>query len=648
MKPGRFFWKLFAGNAVLMVVILGVSVWVIVGSIERAHTEDIASQLKETAEHIRNRILEKHILDFKDRGSLQALASDLGGMDAVYGRITIIAPDGTVWADSDANVATMENHAGRPEIVEAMKTGYGQSRRRSATVKRELMYVAVRVDRQDGSPRDAADALGVVRVSMPVFRIAEETGATRDLIWRIAGLGLIAAFFSALGLAYVWSMPIRRITEAARSLSQGDLSARTVVRGSDEIAQMARSLNQMRESLATQLQTIDQQRHHLEHFIQTLSEGVIIADSEGRIVLINQTACRLLQPTAHGSLANPPSLKSDITKSGLLNIQQFVGRRVEDCIADGELRSLLVRDSDSEDDPSDDEAAPGVVRELPLHVDRPGGTVHLLARASDIDLSEGASPGGADSTGRLVVLTDVTELTRTIRMKTDFVANASHELRTPLSTIRASVETLQHLDLHSDRESALHFMEVIERHTGRLEELVGDLLDLSRLESSGTSFPSERINLVELIDEVYGRFEHTLKRRGLLWEGTCPESCESIRTNGRLLRLVLDNLVSNAIKFTDSGGRVSVICRRDGDAIVVSVRDEGCGIPKAELDRVFERFYQVEAARSDTATTVGVKRGTGLGLSIVRHAVAAMNATVELESEVGAGTTVSVRIPIRA
>lgn len=646
MRPGRFFWKLFAGNAVLMAVILGVSVWVIVGSIERAHIEDIESQLKETAEHIRDRIRQKRILDFEDRGALQALASDLGGMDAVYGRITIIAPDGTVWADSDANVATMENHAGRPEIIEAMKDGYGQSRRWSATVKRELMYVAVRVDRQGAAIDDRDNNLGIVRVSMPVFRIAEETGATRDLIWRIAGLGLVAALLSALGLAYVWSMPIRRITEAARSLSEGDLSARTVVRGSDEIAQMARSLNQMRESLATQLHTIDQQRHHLEHFIQTLSEGVIIAGPDGRIVLINQTACRLLRPVDDAS-AKPISAAGDLSRSGLLNIKQFVGRKVEDCIAHTELRGMLVR-GDSSEKRMDEEAPEGVVRELPLHVDRPGGTIHLLARASDIDLSDSTTREGLDSTGRLVVLTDVTELTRTIRMKTDFVANASHELRTPLSTIRASVETLQHLDLQSDRDSALHFMEVIERHTGRLEELVGDLLDLSRLESSGTSFPTERINLVELIDEVYGRFEHTMKCRGLLWEGLCPESCETIRTNGRLLRLVLDNLVSNAIKFTDTGGRVSVVCERDGAAIVVSVRDQGCGIPQAELDRVFERFYQVEAARSDTATTVGVKRGTGLGLSIVRHAVAAMNATVELESEVGVGTTVAVRIPIRS
>ncbi|MCA9256206.1 MAG: HAMP domain-containing protein, partial [Phycisphaerales bacterium] len=386
MRPGRFFWKLFAGNAVLMAVILGVSVWVIVGSIERAHVEDIGGQLKQTAEHIRDRIQKKHIFTPDGKAALQSLASDLGGMDAVYGRITIIAPDGVVWADSDATASEMESHANRPEVIEAMKNGYGQSRRWSATVKRELMYVALRVDRAGGKRRPA-DTLGVVRVSMPVFRITEQTGTTRELIWRIAGLGLIAALLSALGLAYVWSMPIRRITEAARSLSEGDLSARTSVRGSDEIAQMAQSLNQMRESLATQLHTIDQQRHHLEHFIQTLSEGVIIAGPDGRIVLINQAACRLLRSPEVPVPQKVAAMTGDITKSGLLNIQNFVGRRVDDSIKNSELRGLLLRGASSSDGATDESAA-GVVRELPLHVDRPGGTVHLLARASDIEFSD--------------------------------------------------------------------------------------------------------------------------------------------------------------------------------------------------------------------------------------------------------------------
>ncbi len=647
MKPGRFFWKLFAGNAVLMAVILGVSIWVIVGSIESAHIDDIAGQLRQTAEHIRDRITQKRIFNFRDRSALQVLASDLGGMDAVYGRITIIAADGIVWADSDATASEMESHANRPEVIEAMKSGYGQSRRWSDTVDRELMYVALRVDRAPSSGAVDPETLGVVRVSMPVFRIAEQTGTTRNLIWRIAGLGLIAALLSALGLAYVWSMPIRRITEAARSLSEGDLSARTTVRGSDEIAQMADSLNQMRESLATQLHTIDQQRHNLEHFMQTLSEGVIVAGPDGRIVLINQAACRLLQPGDSEPSQTPSTTPRELAQSGFLNIQHFIGRRVEECVGNAELRGLLIRGGTS-GTPMDDQLAEGVVRELPLHVDRPGGTVHLLARSSHIDINDGASHGNEDVTGRLVVLTDVTELTRTIRMKTDFVANASHELRTPLSTIRASVETLQHLDMASDFDSAKHFMNVIERHTGRLEELVSDLLDLSRLESSGKSFTMDQVNLIELVDEVYGRFEHSMKCKGLLWEGTCADASATIRTNSRLLRLVLDNLVSNAIKFTDAGGRVRLTCHRDDDAMILAVSDDGCGIPKAELDRVFERFYQVEAARSDTTATIGVKRGTGLGLSIVRHAVAAMNATLELESEVGTGTTVSVRIPMRS
>ena len=452
MKPGRFFWKLFAGNLVLLAMILGVSVWVIVNAMERAYVADVAAQLQATALHIRNIAIERDLFHARHRGALESLAEDIGGMDTSLRRITIINMSGDVLADSDAAAVHMESHADRPEIMAAIRSGQGVSRRWSETVQRELMYVARRIDGVGGG-----DGRGVVRVSTPVFRVAEQTGAMAQLIWTIGGIGLLAASILALAMAHLWSRPIRRITEAAHTLSRGDLTARTVVRGKDEIAQLATSLNQMRANLADQLHTIDQQRLNLAYFIQTLSEGVIVADGAGEIMLINQAACRFLRPAGNG--AAPAAV-----------VQRFVGRNVEDCVPHAELRRLL----------RSEEAGGAGIQELPLQVPQDGGTVHLLARASDIDFDTGRRHGGTAAASRLVVLTDVTELTRTIRMKTDFVANASHELRTPLSTLRASVETLQQIDFAKDPDSARRFMEVIERHTGRLEELVSDLLDLSR------------------------------------------------------------------------------------------------------------------------------------------------------------------------
>ncbi|MCG8405139.1 MAG: ATP-binding protein [Phycisphaerales bacterium] len=647
MKPGRFFWKLFLGNALLMALILGTSVWLIVWEVERAHREDLTKRLLAQAVTLRHQVQGIFGKAYKDE--LQALAAELGAIDEADIRVTIIAVDGEVWADSAANPAEMESHADRPEVVQALREGWGEMQRWSDTVHREMRYVAVRVhdagEAGSQTPVEGA-ALGTVRVAMPVPSIVAQTETMRTLIWSIGLVALVAAVFLGLGLAYVWSTPVRRITETARNLSEGDLSARVNVRGNDEIAQMATSLNQMRDSLAAQLNTIDRQRQNLEYLIRTLTEGVIVADSDGRLVLMNPAADRLLN--------SPPSNNGNHGDSRL-SLNRMVGQRVEACVAHPELRDMLALDNRStaaDDDSSSSLRLLNVetsdvpsVRELRLQVEQPLGTVHLLARSSDIDLSGTEAPTGAAAKGRLVVLTDITELTQTIRMKTDFVANASHELRTPLSTIRASVETLQKIDPARDASSAKHFMQVIDRHTSRLEELVGDLLDLSRLESSAAEFPVERFQLSEFLDELHARFADALEDKGLRWVVNGQSDCESIEVSHRLLRLVLDNLVANAIKFTDTGGHVSVGCHCRASEIDIEVADEGCGIPTEDQDRVFERFYQVERARSDSGTPPGHQRGTGLGLSIVRHAVAAMGGSVKLQSQLGQGTTVTITLP---
>ncbi len=640
LRPGRFFWKLFLGNALLMAMVLGTAVWLIVGTVERAYRSDLTWRLRSQAAMVRQMVQGE--FDAAHAPQLQRLARAFGEVKEADLRLTLIAPDGTVWADSEAEPARMDSHAERPEILQAMSEGWGDAERWSNTVHRHMKYVAVRVD-------DGQRVLGTVRVSMAVPSIAAHTGTMRELIWGVAAVALAAAVVLALGLAYVWSAPIRRITEAARSLSAGNLSARLPVGGQDEIGQMATSLNQMRESLTGQLHTIDRQRRSLEYLIRTLTEGVIVSDESGRIVLMNPTAFRFLNgaqtpnPAAAAGRNRPDCAPPDL--------ELCVGRPVEACVNQPELRELLLSRNGSK--PVGDasgalslpgEANPRPIFETRIQVDHPAGPVHLLARASKIDLSPDGA-GGAGSRGRLVVLTDITELTRTIRMKTDFVANASHELRTPLSTIRAAVETLLQMNTSEDPEAAGHFIQVIDRHTNRLEELVEDLLDLSRLESSSSHFPPEALDLREVLDELHGRFAQALGEKDLRWAASCSRDCERVEINRRLLRLVLENLVANAIKFTDAGRSVSVACHCIDEGVSIEVADEGCGIPLKYQDRVFERFYQVERARSESAGAQTGRRGTGLGLSIVRHAVAAMGGTVSLKSRPGEGTRVTVTIP---
>ncbi len=635
IRPGSFFWKLLLGHALLLAVVLGASVWLIVREVEHAYRENLTQRLIAQAVTLRHEV--RNIFGESHREELQRTAAEIGAIAEADIRVTMIAADGTVLADSDAQPGAMQPHGTRPEFIQAMQEGRGYAERPSATVKRDMKYVAVRVDDADGRP------LGAVRVAMPVPGITAQTASMNRLIWQTAAVGLSAAFVIAIGLAYVWSNPIRRITDAARSLSLGDLTARTRVSGRDEVAQLAASLNQMADSTEQQLQTIERQRKNLENLIRSLTEGVIVADAGGRVALMNEAACHLLGVCAVDTSA------AVLAPTSAPTADRCVGRTISECIAHPELRAFLDpriparSDGGHQGEPSGVDSAGRPVVELRLRVERPAGDMHLLARCCEIELPNDAAENGSDAVGRLVVLTDITELTRTIRMKTDFVANASHELRTPLSAIRAAVETLE--QMKDDEPHAANFIRVIGKHTARLEELVNDLLDLSRLESSAAEFRPETIRFDEFLDDMRLRFGHTVAAKKLHWESHCPDNCRELTVNRRLLQLVLDNLAANAIKFTEPAGHVWIQCARLGKSVSIEVRDDGCGIPKEDQDRVFERFYQVERARSGAGRQHPGERGTGLGLSIVRHAVAAMGASILLKSQPGKGTIVTIFLP---
>jgi len=499
-----------------------------------------------------------------------------------------------------------------------------------------MKYVAIRVG-------TAEAPLGVIRVSMPVRNIVLRTQLAKNLFWTLALVLLAAAVVLARGLARLWSKPLARISETAQTLSRGDLSAQAEVRGSDEIAQLGHSLNRMRSNLARQLETIDRQRRTLELLLAQLHEGVVVAGANGRIRLFNPAAARLL------GVAELPSLDGQNGFSPL----------VDSFLPHPELREMLGtgRDSDGQQPASASNAArmerpPAQVEERRVSLQRTGGAVWLLARASDIILPRiGKTVGQSDvdilpegqaseENGRLLVLTDITELVRTMQVKSDFAANASHELRTPLAAIRAAVETVMSLDLETDSAFTAQLLNVIDRHSNRLEAMVTDLLDLSRLESPSARFEPATLNWSGLLDELRRRFAGALQGKNLQWRAESPDDLDTLVASPRLLRLTLDNLVDNAIKFTDEGGHIAVLCRHDRTGFSVTVEDDGCGIPLEEHDRVFERFYQVERARTSTTT-----RGTGLGLSIVRHAVNALHGTLRLDSAPGRGTRVTFTIP---
>lgn len=515
----------------------------------------------------------------------------------------IFATDGLLTARStDApDVAILID---RPECRRAVLAGWGSS------VDSAHVAAAVRIDGGE-HPRILWQQLHYPPDAAPILQAFV--------------LGTLAAIGVAIAVR-VTARRIRRsllsrVVDTARSLSSGDLDTSFESGGEEDLTTLVSSLNIVRRRMRSQISTIDDQRRELESLVDQLQEGVILTRADGRVALMNPVARRWLALGDQKGATSP------------------IGRPIETCIASHDLLRIFAPPPSAialDDvpvlvgDESDEQRTA-------VEIDTPQGKKYLLAAASNL-----ASNGGERDHhgGRLVVLSDITELQKTIQLRTDFVANASHELRTPLSTIRAAVETLLDMDLADEAVAAKRCVDTINRHSNRLERLVADLLDLSRIENPGARFEPETIYVHRMLDELRVRFAEELERKKLEWATeVTPTSFSAFRANPQLIRLVLDNLVSNSIRFTDLGGRIKVTARGGESATELEVEDTGCGIPYDEQERVFERFYQVERGRS------GPDRGTGLGLSIVRHAIIAMSGQVRLKSTPGRGTTVTVQIP---
>ncbi len=626
LRLGRYFWKLFLANALVMAVVLAVSVWVIVSQLDQFRQEELSRHLFAQASALEVAVRDR--FDLARAADLNALAKQVGSTEHEGVRVTFVLADGTVLGDSEANAAEMESHADRPEIQQALAAGSGESVRWSHTVAKYMDYVAVRVGSGDNT-------LGVVRLSMAVESIAALSKRARRLAVTMAGVSVLAAALLACALALLWSRPIRLLTEAARSISGGDLSARVEVVGTDEVAALGRSLNEMREKLSTHVDTIDRQRRTLDSLVSQLREGVVVADAAGRIVLVNAEAIGMLQPTQASSE------------------ESYVGKSVEQFLPHHKLQNLLCESAGRTSSGEVTSPAQAVnetkrsfeesTQEVELRLSTATGDRTVLARAFDVrlpaDEATSSSETAAAQVGRALLLTDITELSKVMQVKADLAANASHELRTPLSAIRAAVDTLHSIDGKADADQIAQLIDVVDRHSGRMEAMIGDLLELSRLESGTGRFDAVRVSGATVLKECQESFASAVAAKKISWTISTPTEDVSITTSAALLGIILRNLIENAIRFTPTGGEIKLSVRKEENAVAFEVTDTGCGIARVDQDRIFERFYQVEQARS------GPNRGTGLGLSIVRPAAAAIGARIELESAIGVGTRMTIHVP---
>ena len=511
-------------------------------------------------------------------------------------RVTVVAVDGHVLGDSNHDPATMENHAGRPEIRAALAGRAGRSLQVSPTLQREEIRLAV--------PAPGPLAL---RLSLPLQDLADALSAIRSRILAVSAIVLAGTLCLGYVLASQLTRPVRQMVRQSQAIAGGDLSQRTAIATNDELADLARSLNRMADALRDSLRRLEGERDRVRTILESMTEGVILIGPDGRIGVINAAGAELLG----------------------LRPGQAVGRRPLEVLRSYELGDLLERAQ------KENQAAGQFTVELPTY---------RMLDASAVALKEG---GGAE--GILLVLRDVTQLRRLEAIRMEFVANVSHELRTPLTAIRGFVETLLDGALASPAE-ARRFLETVARHAERLSRLLDDLLDLSNIELGRTTLRLEPLALPEVIEHAVSSLAPvaTKKRLGLSLD-VPPDLPPVLADRDRLVQILV-NLVDNAIKFTPESGAVTVAARRAPawatpapaalkDFVEITVTDTGIGIPPKDLPRITERFYRVDKTRS---RELG---GTGLGLAIVKHLVHAHGGELNIESNLGRGTRVTFTLP---
>jgi signal transduction histidine kinase len=514
--------------------------------------------------------------EWSESQDADATADTLGALLGL--RVTLIAPNGRVVGDSDvppSELSAIESHANRPEILAALDTGAGWARRASVSVGHEQLYVATRAPR------------GVARVSLDA---AEIDGVARQAQWSVLMAGAIALLGAAV-LAVLFARgiarPVAQLRDVAQALAAGDRSRRPALAAPGEVGDLAIAIHRMAEQIDNRLGALETEEVLLDATLESLSEGVIVVDRARRVVRANASARRLL------AIDDPLPFTTDRLPR------------------DRPVRDALAEALDG-----------GEIDEMELTL---GGRT-LLVRASSLGVA-----------GAVLTLRDVTAGRRLEATRRDFVANVSHELKTPLTVIGGFAETLHDDDIEPAQRR--RFADAIQTSAQRMQRLVDDLLDLSRIESGGWKPSPAALDLPAIIGDALLPCRPAAERKGIALEAAIPPGLTTIYADATAVRQILGNLVDNAIRYT-AEGRITVFAEAAPGGVWLGVRDTGVGIAPEHLSRIFERFYRVDAARSREAG------GTGLGLAIVKHLTEAHGGQVRAESTPGRGTTIAAFLPM--
>lgn len=504
-------------------------------------------------------------------------------------RITIIDSSGKVTGDSDESSERMENHSNRPEIREALISKIGSSIRFSTTMKKDFFYLAISLD--DKNRR------GFLRLSMPLHDMEKAISQVRKRIIFASLTALLIAILLGLFQTKRVTRSVEEITAFSKEVAAGNLERRLFLDSKDELAELGKNISYMAEELKTRLKQSEEERHRMEAILRNMSEGVMLTDAKGRVLLCNDAIKRLF------------NIESSIEGMTFVETLRNVG-----------MINTINRVIESEETVSHE-----------IEVTHPK---ELCLMVTAIPFY--AYPVKEKVSGVILTLHDITRLKQLEEIRKDFVANVSHEIRTPITAIKGFAETLLEGAI-DDKDNARKFLETIKNHSERLNLLVGDLLTLSMIELGEIRIGKFNINITCVIDTVFAILKDKADSKGLYLKKSLPPGSLDIYADKDRLTQILLNLVDNSIKFTGHGG-VTVGIERAGEQNVLFVEDTGIGITKRHLPRLGERFYRVDRARS---RELG---GTGLGLAIVKHLVKAHGWDMDIESTPGKGTIVRILV----
>lgn len=577
-------WRIAIPYALLILLVLAGLAAYLVSFIRETQLADLDNELTNEA-RVLSSVAGPLMADEAERDGLDDLAKQWA--DLLNARVTIITSDGTVVGESHEDRTVMDNHLERPEIRQAIAEGKGKSIRFSQSVDFDMMYVAVPIT-------EAGEITGFARIALPLQQIEDNIKHLRQVILAATLLATIMAIALGLVIAGYTTHPLRKITEAVQHMSVDEFDGKPISVTRDEIGQLGRAFNLMGNQLRAQFTALETERSKLAAVLQEMTDGVLIADAEGQVQLMNPAAERLFRVQVTAAIGK--SLAGVVRQHQIIEIWR-------QCLESGQSQVTTL--------------------EIP--------TRQLFLQAIAIPLGK-ALPGST-----LLVFQDLTQVRRLETVRRDFISNISHELRTPLAALKALTETLQETAL-DDPPAARRFINQVENEVDALTLMVQELLELSRIESGKVPLQYQSIHPCRMLTTAIERLGLQAERSGLKPQLVCPDDLPLVLADPPRIEQVLVNLLSNAIKFTPAGGEITLSAYQQDDVVVFNIRDTGVGIPADDLPRIFERFYKADRARSGG--------GTGLGLAIARHLVEAHQGRIWAESVEGAGSTFYFSLPV--